>query len=137
MSGSQRLAPSTIRNYHLTLRMFCDYLTDPRYEWPTVCRDRFGQVPTQVCHEWNTVAHLNDYEGNPARRPLSYDELQALFDFLDERVDRVARSGRKGALAAMRDAEMIKTAYAFGLRRNELCRLEIACASGSRRRGLC
>ena len=126
MSGGQRLAPSTIRNYHLTLRMFCDYLTDPRYEWPTVCRDRFGQVPTQVCHEWNTVAHLNDYEGNPARRPLSYDELQALFDFLDERVDRVARSGRKGALAAMRDAQMIKTAYAFGLRRNELCRLEIA-----------
>jgi len=69
---------------------------------------------------------LNDYEGNPARRPLGYDELQALFDFLDERVDRVARSGRKGALAAMRDAQMIKTAYAFGLRRNELCRLEIA-----------
>jgi integrase/recombinase XerC len=126
MSGGQRLAPSTIRNYHLTLRMFCDYLIDPRYEWPTVCRDRFGQVPTQVCHEWNTVAHLNDYEGNPARRPLGYDELQALFDFLDERVDRVARSGRKGALAAMRDAQMIKTAYAFGLRRNELCRLEIA-----------
>ena len=96
MSGGQCLAPSTIRNYHLTLRMFCDYLIDPRYEWPTVCRDRFGQVPTQVCHEWNTVAHLNDYEGNPARRPLGYDELQALFDFLDERVDRVARSGRRG-----------------------------------------
>ena len=55
-----------------------------------------GRCPTQVCHEWNTVAHLNDYEGNPARRPLGYDELQALFDFLDERVDRVARSGSKG-----------------------------------------
>ena len=29
MSGSQRLAPLTIRGYHLTLRMFCDYLIDP------------------------------------------------------------------------------------------------------------
>jgi integrase/recombinase XerC len=126
MSGGHRLAPSTIRGYHLTIRMFCDYLCDARYEWATQCRDRFSQVPTQVCHEWNTVAHLNDYEGSPARRPLSYDELQRLFDYVDDRVDRVAGSGRKGALAALRDAQMIKTAYAFGLRRNELCRLEIA-----------
>jgi integrase/recombinase XerC len=64
--------------------------------------------------------------GLPARRPLSYDELQLLFDFLDERVGRVARSGRKGALVALRDAQMVKTAYAFGLRRAELCRLELA-----------
>jgi integrase/recombinase XerC len=124
--GPQRLAPSTIRGYHLTLRMFCDYLVDGRYEWVGQCQDRFGQVPTQVCHEWNTVAHINDYEGRPARRPLSYAELQRLFDYLDDRVDRVATSGRKGALTALRDAQMIKTAYAFGLRRNELCRLELA-----------
>lgn len=126
MSGPGRRAPSTIRGYHLSLRMFCDYLMDGRYEWPRVCRDRFGQVPSQVCHEWNTVVHLNDYEGHPARRPFTYDELQHLFDFLDERVDRIARSGRKGALAALRDAQMAKSAYAFGLRRAELCRLEVA-----------
>jgi integrase/recombinase XerC len=125
-SGASKLAPSTIRGYHLTLRMFCDYLTDGRYEWSRQCRDRFAQVPSQVCHEWNTVAHLSDYEGRPGRRPLSYDELQILFDFLDDRVDRIARSGRKGALAALRDAQMIKTGYAFGLRRNELCRLDLA-----------
>jgi integrase/recombinase XerC len=109
MSGEQRLAPSTIRGYHLTLRMFCDYLCDPRYGWVQECRERFGLVPSQPCHEWNTVAHLNDYEGNPARRPFSYDELQVLFDYLDDRVERVARLGRKGALAALRDAQMIKT----------------------------
>ena len=69
-SGKDRLSISTIRSYHLTLRLFCDYLTDARYEWAKVCRDRFAQVPTQVCHEWNTVAHLNEYEGQPQRRPL-------------------------------------------------------------------
>lgn len=125
-SGASRLAPATIRGYHLTLRMFCDYVTDSRYEWPRQCRDRFGQVPSQVCHEWNTVAHLTEYEGRPERRPLTYDELQTLFDYLDARVEQVAGSGRKGALAALRDAQMIKTCYAFGLRRNELCRLDIA-----------
>ena len=125
-SGASRLAPSTIRGYHVTLRMFCDYLTDGRYEWPRQCRDRFAQVPSQVCHEWNTVAHLSEYEGRPERRPLSYDEVQRLFDYADGRVEAISRSGRKGALAALRDAQMIKTCYAFGLRRNELCRLDVA-----------
>jgi integrase/recombinase XerC len=126
MSGADRRAPSTIRGYHLTIRMFCDYLCDGRYGWASECRDRFGQVPSQVCHEWNSAAHLTDYEGRPARRPFGYDEVQTLFDFVDDRVERVARSGRKGSLAALRDAVMVKTAYAFGLRRSELCRLEVA-----------
>lgn len=116
MVGAGRLAHSTIRGYHVTLRLFCDYLLD----------GRFGAVPSQVCHDFNTAAHLVEYEGRPARRPFTYDEVQALFDFLDDRVDVVARSGRKGALAAMRDAQMIKTAYAFGLRRRELCFLDLA-----------
>lgn len=126
MTGAKRCTPATIRGYHLVLRMFCDYLTDARYGWLAECRDRFGQVPMQVCHEWNTAAHLHDYEGLPARRPFSYEELQRLFDHLDDRVERLAGSGRKGALAALRDAQMIKTCYAFGLRRNELCRLDVA-----------
>lgn len=125
-SGDKRKEPSTIRGYHLALRMFCDYLTDARYGWLRQCQDRFGQVPSQVCHEWNTVAHLNEYEGRPQRRPLTYDELQELFNYLDDRVDVIARNGRKGSLNAMRDAFMLKTAYAFGLRRNELARLDVA-----------
>lgn len=125
-SGPARRSPSTIRGYHLGLRMFCDYLTDARYGWTTQCRERFASVPTQVCHEWNTVAHLNEYEGRPARRPLTYGELQDLFDHLDAQVERAASSGRKGALSALRDAQVFKTAYAFGLRRNELCRLDLA-----------
>ena len=38
------------------------------------------------------------------RRPFTYDELQHLFDFLDDRVETGATLGRKGALAALRDA---------------------------------
>ena len=125
-SGVDKRALSTIRGYHLALRMFCDYLTDSRYEWAKQCRDRFDQVPTQVCHEWNTVAHLNEYEGRPQRRPFTYGELQRLFDYLDDRVDRIMAMGRKGSASALRDALMIKTAYAYGLRRNELARLDVA-----------
>lgn len=87
--------------------------------------DAFGVRPIQICHEYNTAAHLVDYEGRPARRPFSYEEVQTLFDFADSRVeDRVAR-GKKGALAALRDATMIKVAYAYGLRRGKLVNLEV------------
>lgn len=48
-----------------------------------------------------------------------------MFEFLDDRVEQVARARRKGALAALRDAQMVKTAYAFGLRRRELCFLDV------------
>ena len=126
MAGSERLAPSTIRGHHVTLRLFCDYLLDGRYGWVQQCEERFGKIPSQVCHDFNTAAHLVEYEGRPERRPFSYDELQTLFDYLDARVEKIARSGRKGALAALRDAQMVKTAYAFGLRRRELCFLDIA-----------
>ncbi|MDR2379708.1 MAG: site-specific integrase [Bifidobacteriaceae bacterium] len=125
MSGSGRLAPSTIRGYHLSLRLFCDYVTDARYEWVEQCEGRFGRAPAQVCYDHNTMAHLTDYEGLPQRRPFGYDELQRFFDFLDDRVDRLASSGRKGALPALRDAVMVKTGYAFGLRRRELCMLDV------------
>lgn len=125
MSGQARLAPSTIRGYHLTLRLFCDYLLDGRYGWVAQCEQRFGSIPSQVCHDYNTAAHLVEYEGRPSRRPFSYDEIETLFGFLDDRVEQVARSGRKGTLAALRDAQMVKTAYAFGLRRRELCFLDV------------
>jgi len=126
MSGPDRLAPSTIRGYHHTLRLFCDYLLDGRYGWVEQCEQRFGMIPSQVCHDFNTAAHLVEYEGRPDRRPFTYDELQHLFDYVDMRVERAQSSGRKGALSALRDAQMIKTAYAFGLRRRELCMLDLA-----------
>ncbi len=112
-------AVSTGRNYQNHLRMFCDFITDPRYGWLAICHERFGQVPVQILHEWNTVTHVTDYEGDPSRRPLTYDEIQALFDAADGRVEEIRKLGRKGALTAMRDSAMLKSYYAYGMRRRE------------------
>jgi integrase len=65
-------------------------------------------------------------EGQPHRRPLTYDEVQALFDAADGRVEEIRSRGRKGALAAQRDAALLKTVYAFGLRRREAWGLDLA-----------
>jgi integrase/recombinase XerD len=123
---SLKVAPSTARIYQHHVRLFCEYVTDARYGWPMKCVERFGQAPQQILHEWNTVAHVSDYEGQPGRRPLTYDEVQALFDAADGRVEATRVRRRKGALAAMRDAAVLKTVYAFGLRRRESSGLDLA-----------
>lgn len=123
--GERHLAHSTVGHYHTTLRLFMEFICDGRYGWAVECEDRFGTHPVQICHEWNTVAHLADDEGRPGNRPLSRDELQALFDHADARVAQVRSLGRKGWLAAFRDATVFKVAYAWGLRRREVAMLEL------------
>lgn len=125
-SGSKPVAPSTARGYQVTLRMFIDYVADARYGWTEVCVQRFGQAPTQILHEWNSIVHASEFEGRAGRRSLTYDEVQALFDAADGRVEAVRRLRRKGALTAMRDAALLKTVYAFGLRRREAVYLDEA-----------
>lgn len=125
-SRQRPATPSAIRGYHSIIRLFCDYLTDPRYRWVADCEERFGSAPQQVCHEWNTLAHLVDYEGRPQRRALTYDEIEQFFTVADRRVETILQRGRKGALAALRDSQIFKMIYAYGLRRAEAVGLDVA-----------
>lgn len=115
---------SSVRYYQMAVSLFCGYVTDPRYRWAEVCEQRFGSHPVQVFHEWNTVVHRSEYEGRPGNRPFTRDELQTFFDYCDQRVATVAAGGRKGWLAAYRDATLFKVIYAWGLRRREAAMLE-------------
>jgi site-specific recombinase XerD len=51
--------------------------------------------------------------------------VQALFDAADGRVEQIRARGRKGALAALRDATLLKVIYAYGLRRREAWGLDL------------
>ena len=124
--GGRPAAPSTVRGYQVALRLFLEYVTDERYGWGPVCLRRVGAAPVQVLHERNTVEHLLGYEGSPRRRPLTYDEVQALFDAADGLAARARDRGRKGAVTAARDAALLKCVYAFGLRRAEVSGLDVA-----------
>ena len=108
------------------LRLFSEYLTDARYGWAAACEEAFGTFPVPICHEWNTIAHLNEYEGSPEARPFTREELQRFLDYADDQVDRAVRAKRKGALAAYRDATLFKVVYGWGLRRTETARLDLA-----------
>ena len=128
LTAEDHLAPSTIRSYQCTLRQFTEFLVDGRYGWAAACEEEFGpgQHPVAICHEWNTIAHLNDYEGDPEARPFTREEMQRFLDYADEQVERAANSGRKGALAAYRDATLFKVMYGWGLRRTETSKLDLA-----------
>jgi site-specific recombinase XerD len=120
------LAHSTIRGYQMSVALFLAYACDARYGWAQVCEERFGSHPAQVFHEWNTAVHRGEGEARPENRPLSREELQRFFDYCDERVVVAGRSGRKGWLAAYRDAVLFKAVYAWGLRRREAVMLDVA-----------
>ncbi len=127
LTAEQHLAPSTIRSYQCSLRLFTEFLTDGRYGWSVACEQAFGpgQHPVAICHEWNTIAHLSGYEGSPEARPFTRAELQRFLDYADEQVERAVRARRKGVLAAYRDATLFKVVYGWGLRRNETSRLDL------------
>ncbi|WP_345398845.1 site-specific integrase, partial [Haloechinothrix salitolerans] len=128
LTSEKHLTPATIRNYQTDLRLFSEYLCDARYGWAAACEGEFGPGvhPVPICHEWNTIAHLNEYEGDAEARPFTREELQRFLDYADDQVDRAVRAKRKGALAAYRDATLFKVAYAWGLRRTETSKLDIA-----------
>jgi integrase/recombinase XerC len=126
-------ARSTLRSYQEALRLFCAFVTDPAYGWAGECLARFGTDPVQVVHEWNTAVHVQEYEGEPAKRAFTAGELQAFFDYADEQVSVIRGRGRKGWLPAFRDAAVFKVAYAFGLRRNETRMLDTADFSANPR----
>jgi hypothetical protein len=111
----RHLRRSTLRAYQEAVRSFCHYITNPAYEWPTACEQRFGTHPVQVVHEWNTAVHVQDAESDPGKRAFTLAELEALFDHADAQVARVRTAGRKGWLPAFRDAALFKVAYGEGL----------------------
>lgn len=125
LNASPPIAVSSVRSYQNTIAAFCAFANDPDYGWPEVLVERWQATVAQISTPWNTVRHLADFEGKPARRPFTYEELQVLFDTADERFHDVSERKTKGALAALRDSQMLKTTYAFGLRRAEVVGLQL------------
>lgn len=124
-------ALSTVRGMQVTLRQFCDYLTDPAYGWPATCNQRFGSVPLQIINEINAAAHVADYEGDPKRRAFTRAELTALMDHVDAVAATRQSRGVKGWASVFRDSVAFKVAYSYGTRRNETRMLDLTDLSAN------
>ena len=119
------LRPISVRGYQARLRGLVGYLIDERYPWVAICRHEFGRAPAQLFDDRHGLAHLTGFEGDPRRRPLTVDELEAFFACCDARTVRRRGLGRKGELAAWRDQAAFKVMFAWGLRRAETASLDV------------
>lgn len=125
LRGVQNLSHSTIRAYQTDAKLFLDFAGDRAYNWNDRCNQLFGTTFSQVLSEVNRATHGQETSA-ASKRPFSIQELQEFFDLADLEPERILNSGRKGALAAWRDAVMFKTIYAWGLRHNEVRHLILA-----------
>lgn len=119
-----RFAASTARQMQGAIARYFAYLTDPAYDWDLECERRFGLRPRQICSRLNMRSHAFIYEGDPAERALTSDELHTLFARTKARMLVAARSRRKGLLTIARDYALLATALAWGLRAREVAKLE-------------
>jgi hypothetical protein len=104
---------STLRTYSNAIAMFCSYVSDSKYGWAAFCEKQFGDVPSQICFEWNTPQHTTDDALPPKRRAFAKPELQHLFDVIDDFVDQRHQMGSKRWLGALRDSIAFKVCYAY------------------------
>jgi site-specific recombinase XerD len=119
------LRASTLRVRQGYVRRFCEYLVNPSYDWLDRCTALFGKAPEQVCHEWNTTRHIEEYDSDPGRRALARSEVDLLLNAADDRVERLLAANHKGAVVAWRDATMLKVQYGTGVRPGELVKLQL------------
>jgi len=124
-SGEKPISLTTLRSDSNSVAMFCAYLTHPAYGWTTFCERTFGDIPSQICFDWNTPKHTTDDAVPVGRRAFTKRELQGLFDYLDDLVDREHAAGAKRWLPVYRDSIAFKLCYAYGLRRRELTMLDL------------
>ncbi|CAN5131473.1 hypothetical protein BH09ACT6_BH09ACT6_19240 [soil metagenome] len=123
--GVRNLAYATIRSYQGAISMFCEFASDAAYDWNAECARLFGSVFSQVITEWNRITHSQSSGAKPAKRAFSQAELQQFFDLADLEAERIVNAGRRGAVAAMRDAAAFKCLYGWGLRCDEARHIQV------------
>lgn len=124
-SGEKPISLTTLRSDSNAIAMFCAYGSSPTYGWGEFCEQTFGDVPAQIAFDWNTPRHTTDDAVPPRRRAFKQKELQKLFDYMDDLVDREYAAGSKRWLPALRDSIAFKVCYAYGLRRREVTMLDL------------
>lgn len=82
-SGEKPIGLKTLPSYSNAVATFCAYLMHPGYGWGEFCERTFGDIPSQICFDWNTPRHTTDDAVPAHRRAFAKAELQRLFDHMD------------------------------------------------------
>jgi integrase/recombinase XerC len=75
------------------VRRFLAFTNEYPWQWTAAHVDEWSLSLVAICHEWNTIAHLNQYEGRPEARRFTRTELQRFLGYADEQGWVHARAG--------------------------------------------
>lgn len=131
LRGVKNLSQETARAYQSDISLFRAYATSDIYQWNETCGRMFGTSMSQVITDLNKAKHTQEATMGPEKRAFDMAELQDFFDLADDEVERILRSRRKGGLAAWRDAVALKVVYGWGLRHDEMRKLDLVDFSRS------
>ena len=96
-SGGEARRPislTTLRSDSNSVAMFYAPLHRiPPTAGATSANARSATSPRQICFDWNTPKHTTDNAVPPGRRAFTKQELQRLFDHLDDQVDHHHAAG--------------------------------------------
>jgi hypothetical protein len=97
-SGEKPISLTTLRSYSNAVGMFCAYLTHPGYGWGEFCERTFGDIPSQICFEWNTPKHAADDAVPAKRQAFTKAELQRIFDHMPLHIGIVGLQAEDGGV---------------------------------------
>ena len=91
----------------------CDAHFAKSQTWDRVRVRSFGRSPAQLITEFDRTRPALNNEQAPTKQPFTRGRAAGLFELADLEVERALAPGRKGAVAAYRDATGLKTPYAW------------------------
>ena len=122
--AARKIAVSTQRHYQGAIRVFLQYLSE-NVKFQTDVRRQYGVSLTQICHADNCIPHVVERELARERPWFTHDEIDRLFDALDDAIAEAARFGGKDLRPLQRDKAMFFLIYVGALRVSETLGLNV------------
>ncbi|MEO8801813.1 MAG: tyrosine-type recombinase/integrase [Rudaea sp.] len=122
--SDQGLKLPTRRGRQVHLRVFCNYVIADRTISNGIKR-AFGCDVHQIITPLNSILHRNPIESDRHRVNLNYDEVEKVFDALDEAADIAQRAHCRSEHTLLRDKTINSVMYGTGLREESIQRLSL------------
>lgn len=116
------LAFATARAYQTRPKVFCEFLTDPAYEWDRICHQGFGRSPALIITEFNRArlalppeAMRQQRTGTRLSDPLRGPSCRGSSIWPTSRSNGSWHQVARERWLLTQDAPVLKTAYVWGI----------------------
>lgn len=119
LATERKLRKTTQRTYQKGVRQVIKYIFHTK-ELQLEAEQTFGRRFSLFAHPENSIIHRVQEEDEGRCQPMSHDEVNVLFDYFDEQIDRALIEAPRMYRALCRDKVMYYVIYVYGLRASEV-----------------